>query len=133
MFSDIATIRDLNASFSPIWSPKSRYVFIRHALRFCAHVSDASPHYCLSSPQAYSVNTTLGDTFLDFVPYFKMYTSYVESSEHDRVKDLMAMLESKAPSSPFKAFASQHALARGAFLPALLITPVQRILGTGCS
>ncbi len=57
-----------------------------------------------------------------------MYTSYVESSEHDRVKDLMAMLESKAPSSPFKAFCeSTCARARCLPLPALLITPVQRI------
>ncbi len=50
MFSDIATIRDLNAKFLADLEPKIKVCFYSARAAFLrSHVSDASPHYCLSS------------------------------------------------------------------------------------
>mmetsp|Transcript_13411 Transcript_13411/g.21937 ORF Transcript_13411/g.21937 Transcript_13411/m.21937 type:complete len:511 (-) Transcript_13411:359-1891(-) len=100
LFSDIATMRDLNQKF----------------------LSDME-----SLIQHYTINTTLGDTLLDFVPYFRMYRKYVENAESEKVRDIIKRLESKRKSK-FKQFCQKVCKESKCLpLPALLITPVQRI------
>lgn len=101
VFSVIGIIRDLNKKF----------------------VADLAPLI-----ESYTLETRIGKTILDFAPYFKMYTQYVNSHENDRVQKYMRKLDSKAPNTPFKTFCYDVCKTEMCLpLPALLITPVQRI------
>ncbi|GAB5358943.1 hypothetical protein AAMO2058_000502300 [Amorphochlora amoebiformis] len=100
LFSNITTIRDLNK-------------------KFLADLEDKIANY--------TTNTTISETLLDFVPYFKMYRLYVENSENPRALAIKHQLEKKT-SSTFKKFCANACKeSRCLTLPALLITPVQRI------
>jgi len=100
LFSDIAVMRDLNHKF----------------------LSDLR-----SKMQNYTINTHIGDTLLQFIPYLRMYRSYVEKSETEKVRGIMRRLDHKKKST-FKKFCEQVSEKNGCLpLSALLITPVQRI------
>jgi len=76
----------------------------------------------------YTLGTQIGKVILDFAPYFKMYTQYVNAHENDQVQEYMRKLDSKAGTTPFKTFCYDVAKNEMCLpLPALLITPVQRI------
>ncbi|GAB5358115.1 hypothetical protein AAMO2058_000431000 [Amorphochlora amoebiformis] len=101
VFSVIGIIRDLNKKF----------------------LTDLEPLIT-----GYTQNTCLGKVILDFAPYFKMYTQYVNAHEADAAQQYLKKLDQKAPNSPFKAFCYDICKAAMCLpLPALLITPVQRI------
>mmetsp|Transcript_13998 Transcript_13998/g.19427 ORF Transcript_13998/g.19427 Transcript_13998/m.19427 type:complete len:741 (+) Transcript_13998:1100-3322(+) len=101
VFSVISVIRDLNKKF----------------------LADLEPLI-----QDYTLETRIGKVILDFAPYFKMYTQYVNAHENDKAQAYMRRLDTKAPNSSFKSFCWDVAKTEGCLpLPALLITPVQRI------
>jgi len=101
VFSVISVLRDLNRKF----------------------LADLEPLI-----QNYTLETELGKTLLDFAPYFKMYTQYVNAHENDKVQAYLRKLDTTAPNSAFKTFCYDTAKAEMTLpLPALLITPVQRI------
>mmetsp|Transcript_11571 Transcript_11571/g.17276 ORF Transcript_11571/g.17276 Transcript_11571/m.17276 type:complete len:664 (+) Transcript_11571:56-2047(+) len=99
LFADISTLRHLNKKF--LTDLKKR-------------VDDYSP------------STQIGDILLDFSPYFKMYRQYVENTEKPRSKELVKLLDKKG--SAFAKFCNKVTKQQKCLpLPALLITPVQRI------
>ncbi|GAB5353264.1 hypothetical protein AAMO2058_000022500 [Amorphochlora amoebiformis] len=67
----------------------------------------------------------IGAIFLEFAPYFKMYTDYV--GNHDRATDLLSKIQSTGGRkyNSFKSFLSQSQ--KKAPLTALLILPIQRV------
>mmetsp|Transcript_19150 Transcript_19150/g.28631 ORF Transcript_19150/g.28631 Transcript_19150/m.28631 type:complete len:749 (-) Transcript_19150:241-2487(-) len=78
--------------------------------------------------KGYTLETRIGKTILDFAPYFRMYTQYVNAHESVATQQYLRKLDSKAPDSSFKTFCYDVAKSSMCLpLPALLITPVQRI------
>eukprot|EP00467_Chlorarachnion_reptans_P001241 CAMPEP_0114513526 /NCGR_PEP_ID=MMETSP0109-20121206/15626_1 /TAXON_ID=29199 /ORGANISM="Chlorarachnion reptans, Strain CCCM449" /LENGTH=977 /DNA_ID=CAMNT_0001693423 /DNA_START=11 /DNA_END=2944 /DNA_ORIENTATION=+ len=67
----------------------------------------------------------IGAIFLEFAPYFKMYTDYV--GNHDRATDLLAKIQknNSRKYNPFKNFLEQKE--QTVLLSGLLILPIQRV------
>uniref|UniRef100_A0A7S4DX78 Uncharacterized protein n=1 Tax=Lotharella globosa TaxID=91324 RepID=A0A7S4DX78_9EUKA len=100
LFSDIAVMRDLNQKI--LRDLKARV-------------------------QEYTINTCIGDILLDFVPYLRMYRNYVEKTESEKVRTIIRRLDPHQKST-FKTFCDKTSAENKCLpLPALLITPVQRI------
>jgi FYVE/RhoGEF/PH domain-containing protein 5/6 len=102
LFSNIALIQDLNSKFLS-------------ALR--DRVSIAQPD---------ERNAAIGAVFLQFCPFFKMYTQYV-NNHPEAVRVLHNTLYKREKAKQFLVVNEKISQAKGLDLEALLITPVQRI------
>lgn len=69
------------------------------------------------------LHTTIGDLFVTFAPYFKLYTSYVNNHAKADLLTKTLLLRNKA----FKAMCEKGTEASGNTLQSFLILPIQRI------
>eukprot|EP00466_Bigelowiella_natans_P014816 jgi/Bigna1/126101/aug1.2_g809 len=81
IFSNIKSIRDLNVNF---------YLDLRRRI------------------ENYTINTRLGKVLLDFVPYFKMYTKYVEHTENKETREIMKMLDANTRIPRYKLLVTEY-------------------------
>jgi len=78
-----------------------------------------------------SEGQNIGQAFLDFVPFFQLYKTYI--ANHVRANELLSELlspESSSSSSKFREYhtrCTQDPRAKGLNLTSLLITPIQRV------